>query len=151
MHTTHGVGQAIGSGACCHVIGVQSTAGAAAGSNGEVLLALLDALLLVSAGNGVLEASGVGGVTGNGNVNTLEVHDGNTLTDVVTAVAVNSSALALGVSDLVDDGQLAGVVVKLGLNIGEAVDTGDDLCSVLAQAVQDDTQGLLIQIRNMFL
>ena len=32
VHTAHGIGQAIGSGACSHVVGVQSTAGAAAGS-----------------------------------------------------------------------------------------------------------------------
>ena len=44
---------------------------------------------------------------------------------------------------LLDDLQLAGVVVKLGLHIGEAVDAGDDLGGVLAQAVQDDPQGLL--------
>ena len=39
--------------------------------------------------------------------------------------------------------QLAGVVVELGLYIGEAVDAGDDLGGVLAQAVQDDPQRLL--------
>ena len=34
-------------------------------------------------------------------------------------------------------------VVELGLDVGEAVDAGDDLGSVLAQAVEDDPQGLL--------
>ena len=38
MHTAHGVGHAVGSGTSSHVVGVQSTAGAAAGSDGEVLL-----------------------------------------------------------------------------------------------------------------
>ena len=32
VHTAHGVGHAVGSGTCSHVIGVQGTAGAAAGS-----------------------------------------------------------------------------------------------------------------------
>ena len=97
VHTAHGVGHAVGSGACSHVVGVQGTAGAAAGSDGEVLLAGLHALLLVGAGNGMLEAGGVGGVTGNGNVNTLVTHNSNAFTDVVTAVAVNGSTLAIGV------------------------------------------------------
>ena len=58
MHTTHGVGHAVGSGAGCHVVGMQGTARAAAGGHGEVLLALLDALFLVGAGNGMLETKG---------------------------------------------------------------------------------------------
>ena len=32
MHTAHGVGHAVGSGACSHVVGMQGTAGTAAGS-----------------------------------------------------------------------------------------------------------------------
>ena len=51
VHTAHGVGHAVGSGACSHVIGVQGTAGTTAGSDGEVLLAVLVAPLLVGAGN----------------------------------------------------------------------------------------------------
>ena len=42
MDAAQRVGQAIACGACSHVIGVQGTTGAAAGSNGEVLLAVLD-------------------------------------------------------------------------------------------------------------
>mgnify|MGYP002508878597 CR=1 FL=1 len=40
-----------------------------------------------------------------------------------------------------DNMALAGTVVKLGLHIGEAVDAGDNLGGVLAQAVEDDAQG----------
>ena len=58
MHTAHGVGHAVGSGAGCHVVRMQGTARAAAGGHGEVLLALLDALFLVGAGNGMLETKG---------------------------------------------------------------------------------------------
>ena len=47
MHTAEGIGHTIGSRAGSHVIRMQGTASAAAGSYGEVLLALLDALLLV--------------------------------------------------------------------------------------------------------
>ena len=58
MHTAHGIGHAVGSGAGRHVVGIQGTTRAAAGGHGEVLLALLDALLLVGAGNGMLETKG---------------------------------------------------------------------------------------------
>ena len=143
VHAAQRVGHAVRGGTCSHVVRVQGTARTTTGSNGEVLLTLLDALFLVSAGNGVLETGGVGGVTGDGNVHALVVHDCNAFTNVVTAIAVNGSTLAGGVGNLLDDLQLTGVVVKLSLNIGEAVDTGDDLSSVLAQAVQDNAQGLL--------
>ena len=69
MHTAHGVGHAVGSRACRHVIRVQGTARAAAGSDGEILLAQLDALFLVRACDRVLEAGGVRGVAGDGDVN----------------------------------------------------------------------------------
>ena len=59
MHAAQRVGQAVACGACSHVIGVQGTAGAAAGSDGEVLLAVLDSPLLVGAGNQMLEADGL--------------------------------------------------------------------------------------------
>ena len=71
VHTAHGISHAVGSGTCSHVIGMQSTAGATAGSDGEVLTAILHAFLLVGACNRMLEAGGVGGVTGDGNVNAL--------------------------------------------------------------------------------
>ena len=58
----------------------------------------------------------------------------------------NSSALAVGVRDGLDDLQLAGGEVVVGLDVGEAVDTADDLGSVLAQAVQDDAQGLFADL-----
>ncbi len=125
---------------------MEGSAGAAAGGNGEVLLALLVAFLLVGACNGMLEAGRVGGVTGDGNVYALIVHDGNAFADVVSAVAANIGALAVGISGLLDDGQLAREIVKLRLHIGEAVDSGNDLRSVLAEAVEDNAQGLLTHL-----
>jgi len=119
---------------------VQRAARAAAGGHGEVLLAHLDAFLLVGAGDRMLEAGGVGGVAGDGDVDALLVHDGDALAHVVRAVAADAGALALGVADLADDLQLARVIVELGLDVGEAVDAGDDLGGVLAKSVQDDAQ-----------
>ena len=91
----------------------------------------------------MLEPGGVGGVAGDGHVHALGVHDGHALADVVGAVAADIGPLAFGIADLPNHLQLAGVIVKLGLDIGEAVDAADDLGSVLAQAVEDDPQGLL--------
>ena len=93
---------------------MQGTAGAAAGSDGEVLLAVLDSPLLVGAGNQMLEAGGVGGVTGDGNLNSLSLHDGNAFQNVVGAVALNSSALAVGESLLANNLQLAGLEIVIG-------------------------------------
>ena len=143
VHAAHGVGHAVAGGAGGHVVRVQGAAGAAAAGHGEVLFALLDALLLIGAGHGVLEAGGVGGVAGDGHVHALVMHDGHALADIVCAEAADVGALALAVADLADDLQLAGIVVELGLDIGEAVDAGDDLGGVFAQAVEDDAQGLL--------
>ena len=140
VHTAHGVGHAVGGRAGAHVVRVQGTASAATGGHGEVLLAGLEALLLVGTRGGVLEARGVGGVTGDGDVHVLVPHDGNALADVVGAVAVNGSAGTIGVGDGLDDLELAREVVELGLHVGEAVDAGDDLSGVLAEAVQDDAQ-----------
>ena len=146
VHTAHGVGHAVRGRAGAHVVRVQGTASAATRSDGEVLLASLDALLLVGASDGVLEARGVGGVTGDRDVDVLVPHDGNALADVVGAVAVNGSAGTIGVGDGLDDLEFARVVVELGLHIGEAVDAGDDLSSVLAQTVEDDAQRLLTSL-----
>ncbi len=79
VHAAQRVGQAVAGRAGCDVIGVQGTARAAAGSDGEVLLAVLDGPLLVGAGDQVLEADGVGGVAGDGALNVLLLHDGNAL------------------------------------------------------------------------
>ena len=100
MHTAQGVGHAVGGGAGSHVVGMQGTARAAAGSDGEVLLAVHKALLFVSAGDRMLEAGGVGGVAGDGNVHALQMHDGHALADIVSAVAADVCALALGVTNL---------------------------------------------------
>ena len=59
VHTAHGVGHAVRSGAGGHVVGMEGTAGTTAGSDGEVLGAVLVAPFLIGAGNGMLEAGGV--------------------------------------------------------------------------------------------
>ena len=73
VHAAHGVGQAIGSRTSCHVIRMQGTACAAAGSNREIFFVVFECPLLISACYQVLETGGVGGVTGNGNVDTLSL------------------------------------------------------------------------------
>ena len=94
----------------------------------------------------MLETGRVGGVTGDGNFNTLSLHDSNAFQNVVSAVALNSSALAVRVRDGLNNLQFAGLEVVIGLDIGETVDTADDLGSILAQAVQDNTQGFLADL-----
>ena len=66
VHSAHRIGHAVGCRACCHVVRVEGSARAAAGSNREVLLACIGALLLVGACNRVLETGRVGGVAGDG-------------------------------------------------------------------------------------
>ena len=88
MHTSQGIGEAVGSRACSHVIRMQGTSCAAAGSNGEILFACLGALLLICTCNGMLESGGIGGVTGDGYVHVLLPHDGNALGNAVGSVAV---------------------------------------------------------------
>ena len=71
VHAAHRVGQAVGGRARRHVVRMQGTARAAARSDREVLFAVLDRPLLIGAGNQVLEAGGVGGVAGDGDVHAL--------------------------------------------------------------------------------
>ena len=108
VHTAHGIGHTVGSRTGCHVVRVQSATGADAGSDGEVLLALLDAFLLVGTGDRMLETGRVGGVTGDGDINALEVHYCDALAHIVTAVAADVGTLGLGVADLTDYLQFAG-------------------------------------------
>ena len=125
---------------------MQGTACTTAGSYGEVLLALLYALLLVGTCNGVLESGRVGGVTSDGNINAFLPHDCYALGNVVCAVAVNLSTQTGGVCLAEYFLNLAGVVIHLGLNICKAVDSGDDLCSVLAKTVQDNAERFLTNL-----
>ena len=102
---------------------MQSTSCTAARSNREVLLALLVALFLVSAGNRMLEACRVSRVTCDRNVYALFMHNSNALANVVSTVAANVSALTVGVGGFFNDRKLACEVVKLSLNIGKAIDS----------------------------
>ena len=47
VHSSESICHTVGSGACCHVIGMESSTCAATGSNGEVLNAILVTPLLV--------------------------------------------------------------------------------------------------------
>ena len=153
MHTSHGIGHTIGSRTCCHVVRVQSTTCTAAGSNREVLLALFDAFLLVSTSYRMLETCRVGGVTSDGNVYAFLPHDCNAFGNVICTVAVylcTGAVCVLGVALAEYFLDFAGVVVHFGFYISEAVYTCDDLCSVLAQTVQDNTQRFLTNLVCLF-
>ena len=141
VHTTHGVGHTIRSRTCSHVVRVQRTARTTTGSNREVRLASGYALLLICTGNWVLETCRVGGVTSDGDIHILVPEDGNAFADIVSAIALYlQTGRIVTVRNLLDNVQLACVVVKLSLDVCEAIDTADDLCGVFAQTVQNHAQ-----------
>ena len=144
VHTTHGIGHAVRSRTCSHVVRVQCTTRTATGSNREVRLAGGNALFLIGTGNGVLETCRIGGVTSDGNIHVLVPQDSNALADIVSAIALYlQTGRVVAVRDLLDNVQLAGVVVELCLDVCEAIDAADDLCGVFAQTVQDHAQRFL--------
>ena len=146
VHTSHRIGHAVRRGACRHVIGVQGTSRAAARRNGEVFFAVIPAPFLVSACNGMLEAGGVGAVAGDGNVNAFVAHDSNAFVHVVCAVATNLCAFAVAVSGGFDDFKGIGVLVVIGLYVGETVYAADDESGVFSKSVQNDLQGLFTNL-----
>ena len=91
----------------------------------------------------MLEPGGVGGVAGDGDIHLLHLHDGDALQHIVGAVAPDLGTLPVGELHLPDHLQVAGGEVIVGLHVGEAVDAGDDVSGILAQAVEDDAQRLL--------
>ena len=140
VHAAHRVRHAVAGRAGGHVVRVERAARAAARSDGEVLLAVLDAPLLVGAGDGMLEARRVRGVARDRDADVLELHDRDAFRDVVRAVAVDGRARALRERLLRDDLDLLGLVVERRLDVREAVDAADDVRGVLAEAVQDDAE-----------
>ena len=146
MHSAHRVGQAVGGGAGRNVVGMQRSARAAAGGDGEVLLAAFHALLLVGAGDQMLEAGRVGRVAGDGDVHALMLHNRDAFEHVVGAVAANLRLVAVRVRLFLHDDQLVLVEIVIGLHIGEAVDARNDVGRVLAETVEDDAQRLLADL-----
>ena len=94
----------------------------------------------------MLETGRVGRVTGDGNVDILLPHDCNALAYVICTVAVHAAADTIGVAGPGDFLDLSGVVVELGLDIGESVDAADDLCCILSESVEDDAERLLANL-----
>src|SRR5699024_7470264 len=88
----------------------------------------------------MLETGWVGGVTGDGNVNLFLLHNSDAFLNVVAAVASYVCLVAVRECNLTDNAQLAGEVVVFCLNIGKAVDSGDDVSSIFAQTVEDNAQ-----------
>ena len=90
----------------------------------------------------MLEAGGVGGVTGNGNANLFQLHNCNAFRHIVSTVAFYVSTGAIGIRRFADHLHLLGVRIKFCLYISKAVDSGNDERSVFAKTVQDNPQGL---------
>ena len=88
----------------------------------------------------MLETGWVGGVTGDGNVNLFFLHNCYAFLNVVTAVASYFCFVTVRECNFTNNAQFAGEVVIFGLNIGKAVDSGDDVCSIFAQTVEDNMQ-----------
>ena len=141
MHSAHAVGQTVGGGARRHVVRVEGSAGAAAGGDGEVFSAVFHAPFLIGSRYKVLEAGGVRGVAGDGNIHALALHNGYALAHVVCAIAADSAAFAVGELHLADNVQLVVFKVKIRFHIGEAVHTGNNIGGVLAQTVQNNADG----------
>ena len=143
MHAAQRVGHAVRSRTCCHVVGVKGAACTATAGYAEVSLASTDALLLVSTCNGMLEAGGVRGVTCDADINIFLPKDSHAFANVVCTVAVDGSTRTVAVRNALHFLQFASEVVELCLHVCEAVDAADDHGCVLAQAVEDATEGLV--------
>ena len=94
----------------------------------------------------MLEAGRIGGVTSNGDINVLQVHDSNTLWNGISTVALYLGTRAIRVSNFLNNVYLASLVVILSLNISKAVDTGNNLSSILAKTVQDNAERVLTNL-----
>ena len=143
VHTAQSVGHTVRSGTSSHVVGMEGTACTTTRGYAEVSLASTNALLLIGACNGVLEAGGVGRVTSDADVNVFLPKDSYAFANVVGTVAVHSGTRTVAVSNTLHFLQLACEVVELCLYVCEAVDAADDHGSVLAQTVEDATEGLI--------
>ena len=86
----------------------------------------------------MLETGGVGAVAGDGNVDAFVAHDSNAFVHVVCAVATNLCAFAVAVSGGFDDFKGIGVLVVIGLYVGETVYAADDESGVFSKSVQND-------------
>ena len=105
-----------------------------------------NAPLLIRTGNQVLEPDGIGGIAGNGNIHMLQLHHLNGLFDAGIAVDLDIGALAVGESLFAQDLQRLGGMVKGGFHIGKAIKAGQCVAGILAQTIEDDTQGIFTDL-----
>ena len=132
VHASQCIRHTVGSRTCRHIIRMKRTACAAAGCNGEVLFAFFQTLFFIGACNRVLESCRVCGVTCNGNIYSLFPHDGNAFRHIIRSVTVNFCPQSFGVRFSPEFFNLACVIIHLCLNIGESVNTGDNLCGIFS-------------------
>ena len=74
------------------------------------------------------------------------MHDSDTFLNGICAIALNLRTWAITVCDLLNDIDLVCRIVIFRDNIRKAIDTADDLCCVLAKAVEDDAQRILTNL-----
>src|SRR5574344_686799 len=98
----------------------------------------------------MLETGRIGRVTSYGNIYIFLPHDGYTFTYIVSAIALNLGTRSIRISYLLSNCKFAGEIVKIGLYIGKAIDTADNLCGILVQTVQDTTKRILTNLVRHF-
>ncbi len=140
VHTSECIRHTIGSRACCHIIRVERTSGTTAGCYGEVLLILLEAFLFVCTCYRVLETRRVRRVTRDRNVNALSVHDRNAFLHVICTITVYFGTESFGIRNAGHLFHRIRIRVILCLNKCKTVDTGNDLCRIFSQSVQNNAE-----------
>ncbi len=78
--------------------------------------------LFVDTHHRMLETRGVGGVSRDGNIDLFMMHDSHTFTHIIRAITTDRRSLSCRIGLLSDNLELAGGVIKLGLNVGETID-----------------------------
>lgn len=76
----------------------------------------------------------------------LQLHHLNGLFDAGIAVDLDIGALAVGESLFAQDLQRLGGMVKGGFHIGKAIKAGQCVAGILAQTIEDDTQGIFTDL-----
>ncbi|GFI57166.1 hypothetical protein IMSAG025_00597 [Muribaculaceae bacterium] len=138
MHTSHGIRHTIGSRTCRHIVRVKGTSCTAAGSNGGIFLSLFVTFFFVCTCNRMLESCRVGGVTCNGNVNTLFMHNSNAFAYIVCAIAVYFCTKPFRIRFSENFFYCICIRIILCLYKSKTIDSGNYLCGIFSKSVQDN-------------
>ena len=143
VHTSQRVCHAIAGRTGCHVVGMKSAASTASAGYREIWFACADALFLVCACHGMLEAGGVGRVTRDAHVHILFPQDGHAFAYIVGTITVPCRTRSLAVGNTLYFLQFAREIVTLSLYLRKTVEAADDHGCVFPQTVQNAAQGLV--------